>query len=88
MGLVEIDDGVFVSPEDVCSIEDHQYWNNSSPSDSFLESTGCRIILKNGRKIYLKKLRAIDAHDRLFTPIKDVAPCPDAPRVIVARGAL
>lgn len=85
MALVEVDKNMFVCPDDVSSIEDQEYWNNRSPSSSFLESTGCRIILKNGQKLYLKHLRAIDAHNMLFPPIKDVVPCPEAPRVIVAN---
>lgn len=83
--LIEIDAGIFVLPGEVASIEDHEYWNNRSPSESFLESSGCRIILKNGKKLYLKHLKAIDAHDRLFRPIKDVVPCPDAPRAILTN---
>lgn len=82
-GLVEVDKGVYVLPSDVSSIEDHDYWNSLSPSDSFLESQGCRIILRNGLKLYLKHLRAIDAHDLLFHPIKDVVPAPNAPRSIL-----
>ena len=83
--MIEIDKGVFVSASEVASIEDQEYWNNSSPSDSYLESTGCRIILKNGRKLYLKTLRAIDAYDMLFPKIKDVVPCPEAPRAILVN---
>ena len=83
MARIEIDTGVYVNPEDVSSIEDHEYWRDRSPSDSFLESTGCRIILKNGQKLYVKTLRAIDAHDLLFRPIKDVVPSPDSPRAIL-----
>lgn len=85
MALIEIDTGVFVNPEEVVSIEDQEYWNNHSISDCYLESTGCRIILKNGRKLYLKTLRAIDAHDILFRPMKDVVPCPEAPRAILTN---
>jgi hypothetical protein len=84
--LVEIDVGVFVRPEDVVSIEDQEYWNSHSPSDSFLESTGCRMILKNGQKLYLKAIRAIDAHDMLFPKVKDIVPCPEAPRAILIPG--
>ena len=83
MGLVEIEKGIFVEPSDVSSIEDHDYWGSRSPSDSFLESSGSRIILKNGLKIYVKCTRAIDVHDMLFRPIKDVVPAPDAPRAIL-----
>lgn len=83
MALIEIDSGVFVNPDDVASIEDHEYWRDSSPSNSFLESTGCRIILRNGQKLYIKTLRAIDAHDMLFRPIKDVVPSPESPRAIL-----
>lgn len=82
---MEIDKGVYIKPSEVASIEDQEYWNNSSPSDSFLESSGCRIILQNGQKIYLKHLSAIDAHDLLFPPVKDIVPSPNSPRAIVCN---
>lgn len=82
---IEVDKGVYIRPSDVCSIEDQEYWDNSSPSDSFLESTGSRVILRNGLKLYLKTLRAIDVHDMLFPKIKDIVPSPDSPRAIMCN---
>lgn len=82
---IEIDTGVYVRPDDVSSIEDHEYWRNSGPSDSYIEDYGCRIILKNGLKIYIKKLMAIDVHDKLFPPIKDIVPSPDSQRLIMCN---
>ena len=83
--MIELDKGVYVNPGDISSIEDHEYWKSSSPSDGYIEAYGCRIILKNGQKVYIKTLRAIDAHDKLFRPIKDVVPSPDSPRAILCN---
>lgn len=84
MKPIEVDTGIFVLASDVSSIEDHEYWRNNSPSDSYISSYGCRIILRNGLKVYIKSKSAIDVHDLLFKPVKDVVPSPESPRAILA----
>lgn len=74
MSLVKLDEGIFVDSTDVVSIEDHEYWSGFSPSgsDYDLVSRGSVITLKNGRKIYLKKLQANDVFEKLNqTPTND-----------------
>ena len=51
--LIEIDNGVFVNPSDVSSVENNGYYE-VSPSDESWRDDGSRIILKNGRKVYTK----------------------------------
>lgn len=83
MSVVAIDRDLFVNPDDVCSIEDHDYWSSRSPSNSFLEDQGSRIILKNGQKLYIRSKRAIEVYDMLFPPLANVVPSPESPRHIM-----
>lgn len=60
MNLIKIADEVFVRPDEVVSVErDTTYeWESSSPSDSNIRVNfdGSRIILKNGRKIFIRNV--------------------------------
>ncbi len=56
MNLKEIDDGIFIDPLEVVSLQKNGYWENGlCPSDNsdWIEN-GSVLVLKNGRKIYLK----------------------------------
>lgn len=64
--MKELDSGVFVLPEEVVAIEDHSYWTGLSPSgNGGEEHFGSVVVLRNGRKIYIKKLSAKEVLEKL-----------------------
>jgi len=64
--LKEIDSGVFVIPQEIVAIEDHSYWTGLSPSgNDGVQHFGSVVVLKNGRKIYIKELSAKEVLEKL-----------------------
>jgi len=56
--MIEISDNVFVDPKDVAAVEEHivtKYLGSFSDSYPVKDFEGSRIILKNGRKIYVRE---------------------------------
>ena len=53
---VELKENAYIDADDFSSVQEEEIWRNSgSPSgDSWCESRGSVVTLKNGRKIYVK----------------------------------
>lgn len=67
MNLVFLDDKNAINPAEVVSLEDYDHYSSLSPSsDPRLQYSGVIIILKNGRKVFIKNLTAKEAYENLI----------------------
>lgn len=69
MKLIKIDDNTFLNSDEVCSVEyDCTYkYGSESPSDTCLikDFEGTRVILKNGRKVFIKNIMPDEIVEKL-----------------------
>lgn len=56
--FIEVAKEVFIDPAEVASVERDTVYNSNSPSGTniYVNFDGSRIILKNGRKIFINKV--------------------------------
>lgn len=57
MGLIKISEEHFVDPLEVSSVEGCEHWEDRgtiSQADHYLTFKGSVVVMKNGRKIYVK----------------------------------
>lgn len=55
--MFKIDDDTYIAKEDISAIQNEEIWGDSgsiSSASPYLKFKGSRIILKNGRKIFVK----------------------------------
>jgi hypothetical protein len=55
--MIEVVENVFINPDEVASVEEHvttKYLGSFSDSYPVKDFEGSRVILKSGRKIYIK----------------------------------
>lgn len=62
--MVEITPDILVDPSEVCSLENY---DERTPSGAFItrHKAGTIIVLKNGRKIFVKDLKPNQVKDKL-----------------------
>lgn len=68
MKLVKLKDGVFVSPDEVCSVQHEELWRDYGSITDFVSTKyfdGSIVTLKNGRKIAINNLKPCEIFELL-----------------------